>query len=235
MGNRFLLTSDEITLMNSIRSCVKFLFLLLIIFLSTNTDLRPQSVDSLIGHWQLIKNADQWDVDLRFEDNMKFSVRRHLYAEYSYQLNGDTLISSLLKTYPDSEIVIDTSFITIKKDTIIRNYKKSGQANSIHMLRDTSYSVPAAKSANPLVGRWKWKYPSKDTAVETFYNDGTWDISVTGRKYEGHFEVNKDTLTMIYNNKKKTKRVHTFWLQENMLRIKDLNTNKEYLYKRTKQ
>ncbi len=235
MGNRFLLTLHKIASMNSIHTLSKFLLAVLLIFLSVTASLRPQSVDSLVGNWELIKNAAQWDVNIKFKENQDFFVQRHLSAKYSYQLNGDTLISFLQRTYPDSETIIDTSFITVRNDTIIRTYEKSGQKNSIHMIRDTSYDYPGDSMENPLIGRWKWTYPSRDTAVETFLNDHTWDFSVTGRIYDGHFEVNKDTLTMIYNDKKKTKRVHTFWLQENMLGIKDLETNKEYLYRRIKK
>ncbi len=194
----------------------------------------PQSTDSLIGKWELIKNTRQWDVDLQFRGNRNFSVQRHLAANYSYQLKGDTLISFLQSSYPDSETIIDTSFITVKKDTIIRTYRKSGKTNSLYMIKDNSYSEPGHEPVNALIGRWKWTYPSKDTAVEIFHNDQTWDFSVTGKMNTGHFEVNKDTLTMIYNDKKKTKRVHTFWVQGNMMSIRDLKTNKEYLYRRTK-
>lgn len=235
MGNRFLLTILNQSVMVQKYSSIKSLLLLFVLSLSISSILFPQSADSLVGHWELIKNARQWDVDLRFEKNMNFTVQRHLSAQYSYQLKGDTLISFLQNTYPDSELVVDTSIITVKNDTIVRTYTKSGETNSIHMIKDNTYHTPDYKKGDPLIGRWKWTYPSKDTAVETFNNDQTWNFYVIGKLNTGHYEVNKDTLTMIYNNKKNTKRVHTFWIQQDMMGIKDLKTKKEYLYKRDKQ
>ncbi len=235
MGNRFLLTLPEITVMNSIYGYIKIPLLVLLILFSFTSYLFPQNVDSLVGNWELIKNERQWDVDLRFEADMSFYVQRHLSAKYSYKLNADTLISFLLSSYPDSETIVDTSLITVKTDTIVRTYNKSGNINSINLVRDKSYKVPENEAGNPLIGRWKWVYPSKDTAVETFYNNQTWDFSVTGRMNEGYFEVDKDTLTMIYNDKKKTKKNHTFWIQQDMMGIRDLKTNKEYLYRRTRR
>ncbi len=220
--------------MNSTHSYLRTLPLVILLFLSFTSYLSPQSADSLLGNWKLIKNARQWDVDLRFGGSGNFYVQRHLSARYSYQLNGDTLVSFLQSSYPDSELIVDTSFITVKKDTVIRTYIKSGKTNSLRMIKDNSYPVPENKKTNPLIGRWKWTYPSKDTAVEVFHNDQTWDFSVTGKMNTGHYEVDKDTLTMIYNDKKETERIHTFWIQGNMMGIRDLKTNKEYLYRRTK-
>lgn len=210
-------------------------YLSIIILSLFSSYIQPQSIDSLAGNWLLVKNARQWDVDLRFDRDYKFYVQRHLSASYSYALNGDTLISYLQNTYPDSETVVDTSYITVKKDTIVRTYMKSGQKNSIYMIRDKSYQGREEDADNPLIGQWKWTYPSKDTALEIFHNDHAWDFSVSGKMNTGHFEVNKDTLIMIYNDKKGTKREHTFWLEKNLLGIKDLKTNKEYLYKRAKE
>ncbi len=234
MGNRFLLTSPEFALMNSKHIYLKSSLTVLFIFLSFPSYLFSQSVDSLVGNWELIKNSRQWDVDLRFRENREFFVQQHLYAKYKYELNGDTLISFLQTSYPDSETIIDTSFITVKKDTIIKTYSKSGKTNTIVMIKDKSYPKPKKKTSNPIVGRWKWMYPSKDTAVETFHNDKTWDFSVSKKMYSGNWEVNRDTLVMTYDNTKKTKKLHTFWIQENMLGIRDLKTDKEYLYRRTK-
>ncbi len=221
--------------MNSKHITLRIFFPVLLLCFSFTSQLFSQSADSLAGNWELIKSARQWDVDLRFEKNKNFYVQRHLSAKYDYQLKGDTLISFLQKTYPDSETIVDTSFITVKNDTIIRTYVKKGKTNSIYMIKDPDYSVHANEARNPLIGRWKWKYPSKDTAVEVFHKDQTWDFSVIGKKITGHYEIDKDTLTMIYDDKKNTKREHTFWIQENMMGIKDLQTNKEFLYRRTKQ
>jgi len=194
-----------------------------------------QSIDSLVGNWELIKNARQWDVSLRFHENKSFFVQRYLSAEYDYQLKGDTLVSFLHHSYPDSETVVDTSLVTVKTDTIVRTYTKAGNTNLIKMIRDKSYQVPGSKDHDPLIGRWKWEYPSKDTAYETFHNDKTWDFSITGKPNSGHYEVNKDTLTMIYDDVKNTKRIHTFWIEGGLMGIRDVKTGKEYLYRRTKQ
>ena len=191
-----------------------------------------ENPDTLAGKWKLLNEPGKWTVELNFEKSGSFSVQRFISAKYKYHLNGDTLISSLFAPQSDSITAIDTSFVTINSDTLLNSYYKEKVKYTKVMVRDGDYNT-AKNKKNPLIGRWKWNYPTKELAIETFNNNGTWDLEIIGTKYTGDYKVNSDTLTMIYNNKKNTSLLHTFEIMGNLLKIRDLKTEKEYLYKKS--
>lgn len=208
------------------------LFLILIIFLNYLPFAYSQdSLNILSGEWRLLNQPGKWEVKLIFKRSGDFTVQRFLSADYTYKLDGNRLISVLNKPDSDSVTVIDTSYIKLNSDTLLVSYYKNGIKTTKAMLRDVD-TLKKNKSESTIIGRWTWRYPTKELAVETFNDDGTNQISIIGNIYEGNYIINSDTLNMIYDNKNHTNKLHTFWLQGNLLGIKDLKTNNEYLYKK---
>jgi hypothetical protein len=190
------------------------------------------SLDVLNGEWRLLNQPGNWEVKLIFKRSGDFTVQRYLSADYTYKLDGNRLITVLNKPDSDSAMVVDTSYIKLNGDTLLVSYYKNGIKTTKSMLRDVD-SLKKNKSDSTIIGRWTWRYPTKELAVETFSDDGSYQITILGTIYEGNYVVNSDTLNMIYNNKNHTNKMHTFWVKGKLLGIRDLKTNNEYLYKKT--
>jgi len=206
-------------------------FCLIILSLVINIAVMAQANNSkLEGKWESVDIKNQRGILISFNSNNIFSLSHTLVADYKYELRKNQLISSLQSDDPDKSI-IDTSNLVIKTDTIIRSYNRLGWKDTVIMLKTGSVSADSVNINNPLVGNWKYKYPTGDTAYSTFYSDGRWHFYLPLDKYKGNYSVSGDTLiTNFDESEMKQKRI--YWIEGNLLGLKDLHTNGESLYRR---
>lgn len=184
---------------------------------------------NLGGKWESINIKNQRGLLISFDSGNVFSLSHILVADYKFEIKKNMLIS-VLKTDSDKTI-IDTSFLVIKTDTIIRSYNRLGWKDSVVMIKTGLNSIDSTNFNNPIVGNWKYRYPTGDTAYSTFYNDGRWHFYLPMDKYTGTYSISGDTLVTNFNSSEdQQKRV--FWIEGNLLGLRDINSNNEYLYKR---
>src|SRR4030067_845111 len=211
------------------RLCFKILLISVIYF--HNYQIYAQGLNQLIGKWESVDMNDQIGTQIEFKENNKFILIHILIADYKYVLNGNILISYLEKDTPVKKVLIDTSYLEIKPDTIVRRYNRVGWKDTVIMIRDKSFDGNSDNKENVLIGKWKWVYPAGDTATSIFYNSGLWHFYVPQNYSTGNYSVIGDTITINFDNNK-NKQVDTYWVEGNLLRLKNLNMNKESLFRR---
>ena len=192
--------------------------------------IQPDKPD-IIGKWDSVDSQPPKMIRIEFKTDNVFIYTNMLVADYKYRLEGNLLISSLEKEYPVKKILIDTSYLQISQDTIIRSYNRLGWKDTVMMIKDKSYKVDGGPYSNPLVGKWKWAYPMGDTATAIFKNDSTWHFSYPQDVYEGTYNIKKDTLSVKMNNGQKV-RLRTYKVEGKLLELKDLESGNQSLYRR---
>lgn len=185
----------------------------------------------LIGKWESVDSKPPKLLIIEFKADNDFVLTNLLVADYKYKLEGSLLISTIEKEYPQKKIIIDTSYLQIKQDTIIRSYNRLGWKDTVTMIRDRNYKVKSQKSDNIMVGKWKWAYPMGDTATAVFNNNGTWHFSYPQDIYKGVFNVNTDTLSVKLDNSSKAQ-ISTYRVEGKLLVLQDLKTGNQILYRK---
>ena len=188
----------------------------------------------IIGKWDSVDSNSQKIIRIEFEPDNVFTLTNYLVADYKYKLVGNLLISKLEKEYPVKKVIIDTSYVVIKKDTIIRSYNRLGWKDTIKMVRDRSFKLSGDQSKNPILGKWKWAYPMGDTATSVFYPDGTWHFSYPQDVYKGVYKIYQDTLSISVNEGSK-EQLKTFKVEGNLLELKDLESGNDFLYRKVQE
>ena len=192
--------------------------------------IQPDHPD-IIGKWDSVDSQPPKMIRIEFKTDNEFVYTNMLIADYKYKLEGNLLICSLEKKYPVKKILIDTSYLQIKKDTIIRSYNRLGWKDTVLMIKDMSYKVDGGQDSNPLTGKWKWAYPMGDTATAIFRNNGMWHFSYPQDIYKGTYKINKDTLSIKMNNGGKAQ-IKTYKVEGKLLELKDLESGNQSLYRR---
>lgn len=192
-----------------------------------------ESSKKLIGRWETVDVKNQVGYQIEFNSNRDFYYKKVLIADYKYKVKGNMLITSLQKDYPAKKIIIDTSYLKIKRDTLFRAYNRLGWKDTSVMIRDKNYRVKNKNKSNSIMGRWISYYPTGDTAVSIFYENGIWHFTVPQESTKGKYSISNDSLIVSYNGNKK-KQVNTFWVEGKLLELKDLSTGRQILYRKTK-
>jgi hypothetical protein len=188
---------------------------------------------SLIGKWQSVYLIHRKAQQFEFKKNGAIIVNQILIADYKYKIKNNMLIDFLKADYAPGGIIIDTSYMRIKQDTIIRWYNRQGWKDTVAMIKDKDFIIKTKNKNNPLLGKWNWLYPTKDTATGIFQNDSTWRFQVLQNFNYGTYIVKGDTLKLSFQ-KGKIKRNKTFWIKGKLLEIKDTRTGNETLFKKIK-
>ncbi len=220
LGNRFFLR---------VKNMKSFCVLILIVIINL-TVLAQSNNSKLEGKWESVNIKNQRGILIYFDSKNIFTLSHILVADYTYEIKDNMLIS-VLKNFDSNKTIIDTSFLVIKSDTIVRFYNRLGWKDSVVMIKTGSNSIDSSNIDNPIVGNWRYRYPTGDTAYSTFYSDGRWHFYLPMDKYSGTYSISGDTLVTNFNdNEEKQKRV--YWIEGNLLELKDINANSEYLYRR---
>jgi hypothetical protein len=190
--------------------------------------------NDIIGKWDSVDSNSPKLIRIEFGPDSVFTLTNFLVADYQYKIVGNLLISKLEKEYPQKMVIIDTSYLVIKKDRIIRSYNRLGWKDTVTMVRDKSYKLDPEKSGNPIVGKWKWAYPMGDTATSVFYPDGRWHFSYPQDIYKGVYKVNHDTLSISMKADSK-EQLKTFKVEGKLLELKDLETGNDFLYRKVEE
>jgi hypothetical protein len=206
-----------------------FSVLLLHIMLTLNVFAQSDS-SKLEGKWESVDINNQRGILLYFNSNNIFTLNHILVADYTYEIQNNMLIS-LLKSADSNKTIIDTSFLVIKTDTIIRYYNRLGWKDSVIMIKTGLNPVDSSYADNPMVGNWRYRYPTGDTAFSTFYNDGRWHFYLPMDKYSGTYSISGDTLVTNFEGSE-VKQKRLYWIEGNLLGLKDINAKNEYLYRR---
>ncbi len=209
----------------------RIIFLISIIYSAVISVFSQTNNTDLIGKWESLNSKPPNAVQLEFKTGNEFIFIDFLVADYKYRIEGNLLISSIEKEYPQKKILIDTSYLQVKPDMIIRSYNRLGWKDTVTMIRDRSYPIDSGKANNFIIGKWKWAYPMGDTATAVFNNDGTWHFSVPKDIYKGVYEMKQDTLS-IKNNNSSNSEQYTFKVEGKLLELKDLRSGNQFLYRR---
>ncbi len=207
-----------------------YYYLLLFFLLTAITVLAQDKTSRLEGKWESAVLKNQKGILISFGEDSVFTLSHVLSADYKYELNKNTLIS-YLQNADENKTTIDTSFVLIKPDTIVRWYNRLGWKDTVVMIKTGMNAFDSTGNDNPMAGNWKYKYPTGDTAYSTFYKSGIWHFYLPMDRYEGTYSVSGDTLiTEFKNGENRQKRI--FWIQGNLLGLRDINSDSEYLYRR---
>ncbi len=205
--------------------------ILSLILLFNNLIFAQEINNKLIGNWESVDLKNQISMKIEFKEDNKFILSNVLVADYQYTLKENMLISRFEKDTPVKKVFIDTSYLEIKQDTIIRSYNRLGWKDTVVMIRDKNFEVNSEAKKNAIVGKWKWAYPAGDTATSVFYNNGSWHFYVPQNYSTGSYSVSSDTITLTFDNNA-VKEIDTYWVEGNLLQLKNLNENKEYLFRK---
>ncbi len=206
------------------------LFISVLFFLFVSFSFQNDN-NKLIGKWESVVKKYEKINRLTFNANNKFSIQSFITSDYRFKLKGNVLIKFLDITYPAKKTIVDTSYLIIKQDTIFRKYGRGKWTNEVIMIRDKSYKV--RDKNNPLIGRWRWKYPAGHTAISTYYKNSTMHLLVPRDKYNGKYETKKDTLEVTLESVDR-KQVMTYSIEGDLMSLKYLGTGNEELYKKIK-
>jgi hypothetical protein len=210
-----------------------FIILNLSFLLISNISLAQNSSKDLLGSWQSVDVKDQVGYQIEFRSNHEFIYKKVLIADYKYKIKGNMLITSLQKDNPAKKIIIDTSYLIFKKDTVLRAYNRLGWKDTSVMIRDKSYRVKKTSKSNSIIGRWISYYPTGDTAISIFNDNNVWHFTVPQESINGKYSIKGDSLIVSYNNNKKNQ-INTFWIEGKLLELKELGTGKQILYRKIK-
>ena len=207
------------------------IYILIVFGLLCNLSLNAQNTNyALIGTWESVDIVNQKEIQISFGKDSGFVIEHLLVADYKYEIIDNMLISSLKQNDGAKKTIIDTSYLIIKPDTIIRCYNRLGWRDTVTMIR-VGLTQNKTENKNPLLGMWKWAYPAGDTAVSSFFDNGSWHFSVPLDKYFGTYSVSGDTIKTIFNNdSEKQKRI--FWIEGNLLALRDIVSGRQYLYRK---
>ncbi len=205
----------------------KILFIILIY----STSIFAQNLNSaLIGEWESVTMVGQKVSHLKFSPDGKITMQQFIEADYKYKLKGNLLFQTFHTNFPISKTIIDTNYLTVKKDTIYRKYGKLYWSTTVKMVRDKSFKL--SSKINPLVGKWLWKYPAGHIATSIYFNNGTMHLSVPRDKYFGNYSISGDTLKVTLGNK--TTISSNIRIKGKLLIIKNIKTGNKEIYKRVK-
>ncbi|HEY6907622.1 MAG TPA: hypothetical protein VI230_09130 [Ignavibacteriaceae bacterium] len=206
-----------------------FSVLLLHIMLTLNVFAQGDS-SKLEGKWESVDINNQRGILLHFDSGNVFTLNHILAADYTYEIKKDMLISTL-KNIDSNKTIIDTSFLIIKTDTIIRYYNRLGWKDSVIMIKTGLIPDDSSAFDNPIAGTWRYRYPTGDTAFSTFYSDGRWHFYLPMDKFSGTYTISRDTLVTNFEGSE-VKQKRLYWIEGNLLGLKDINAKNEYLYRR---
>jgi len=209
----------------------KIVFLIVITFTSVISVFSQTDNLDLTGKWESMNSKPPNAVQVEFKTNNELILTNFLVADYKYKIEGNLLISSIEKEYPQKKILIDTSYLQIRKDTIIRSYNRLGWKDTVTMIRDKSYLVDSGQANDFMIGKWKWAYPMGDTATAIFNNNGTWHFSYPKDIYKGTYEIKHDTLSIKKDNNSNAE-LYNFKIEGKLLELKDLRSGNQFLYRR---
>lgn len=210
---------------------IKIIIVLIVISVSGIPVFSQTNSSELIGIWEAVNYKPPKALQIEFKSNNELVLTNLLVADYKYRIEGNVLISSIEKEYPVKKIIIDTSYLQIKKDTIVRRYNRLGWKDTVTMIRDRGYKPDSGTADNFIVGKWKWAYPMGDTATAVFNNNGTWHFSYPQDIYDGVYSIKKDTLSIKLNSSSK-EQIHTFQIEGKLLELKDLKSGNQFLLRR---
>lgn len=193
--------------------------------------LSQTNTSELIGRWESVNYRPPKALQMEFKKNNEFVLTNLLVADYKYRVEGNMLISSLERDQPVKKIIIDTSYLQIKQDTIVRSYNRLGWKDTVTMIRDRNFHADSGGAENFIVGKWKWAYPMGDTATAVFSNNGTWHFFYPQDIYDGTYNIKNDTLSIKLNANSKA-RIHTFKIEGKLLELKDIKSGNQFLYRK---
>jgi hypothetical protein len=111
-----------------------------------------------------------------------------LKADYNYSLVKSKITYSF--TNPITKIFIEGKMnVVIKQDTIFRIKDKKDTTVMVKIGLPHKYITKSRK--NSLLGKWKWKYPTGDTAITEFTKDKMLFRMVNDRK-KGTYSISND-------------------------------------------
>lgn len=158
------------------------------LFLLSSFNIPAQKTSNLTGTWELVEQPNTMGIELLFTDDNTVFLLTTLKADYNYSFKKNQITYSF--TNPNTQKFIKNKMnVIIRKDTMFRI---KDQKDTILMLK-TNSKVSSQNADNSLLGKWKWKYPTGDTAITEFTKDKMLFRMVTDRK-KGTYQVSNNRL-----------------------------------------
>lgn len=171
----------------------RIIFITLFIFITLIcSSCSEEEKNTLVGQWEPVTRPYNLGSTLIFEEDSSFTEIKEAKVAYTYELVGDTLISTSLSGLT-GEKIIDSARITISGDTLILIRGKIGDQQETIMQRyDSVYT-----DTNGITGTWRWPHQSGRDALSKYHPDGKASVSVTIEKREGNYSVSGDSLLTV--------------------------------------
>ena len=96
-----------------------YTFIVFVLLCNLSSNAQNLNYD-LIGTWESVDIVNQKRIQISFVSDSNFVIKNMLIADYKYEINGNMLISRLEQNDTTKKPIIDTSYLIIKPDTILR-------------------------------------------------------------------------------------------------------------------
>jgi|GEM_PF-4981728 len=164
----------------------------LLIILSFNY-CSEEEKNTIVGQWEPVSRYYNVGSTLIFKEDSTIIQIRDAKVNYTYELAGDTLISTSFSGLT-GEKIIDSAKITITGDTLILVRGKPGDMQETVMKKyDSLYTLK-----DTIIGVWKWPHSSGREAVSVFHPDGKATVYTSIERREGKYSIKNDSLTVVF-------------------------------------
>lgn len=182
-----------------------------------------QRSQEVVGNWESVKVKSNYVDFIQFKSDGSYVLVTAATSDYTFKLKGDTLITKL-ERHGLKKPVFDTSFVEIRKDTLINYYYSDGKKAQNIMLKE-----PGSNS-NGIYGDYFWRYPNGHLAFSKFTKDGHLLFRLPRLWVDGKFKVINNTIVFSPQYLKEYK--SKFWIKGNILVITDEKTKEEKMYRK---
>lgn len=169
-----------------------FLYLILagVFILISCTD--KENENTLAGQWETTTRPYNLGSVLIFGEDSSFTQIKEARVNYTYELIGDTLISTSFSGLT-GEKIIDSAKVTVFNDTLILVRGKIGdQQETVMRWHDSIYT-----HADGIIGFWKWPHQSGKDAISEYHPGGKASVSIIVERNQGTYSVDGDSLSIL--------------------------------------
>lgn len=166
--------------------------IIILLTILTLSSCSTENEKSIVGEWQPAVRPYNLGTILIFGEDSSFTQIQEARVDYTYELVGDTLISTSINGYT-GEMVKDSAHVIISEDAMILTRGKIGDQQETIMTRyDSLYT-----NKDGIIGYWKWPHQSGRDAISEYHPDGKASVSVFIERREGYYSTKNDSLTIV--------------------------------------
>ena len=179
----------------------------------------------IFGNWESVKSKSNYVDMLQLLPNGTYISESVAASDYTYKIFGDTLITSL-KVFEKDTVIIDTSTIEVRNDTLINTYRAGGKEMTTKMVRMNGEKILNKNIA----GDYVWRYPNGHLALSRFTKNGELLFRLPRLLTRGKFSIKGNTI--VFHNPYLKDEAKNFWLKGNLLIVTNPKTKEQSMYHR---